>query len=331
MHASTRAPRSQEVMRSSPSPRRSVSAASIVLLGCLLISCVKSHGDAATAGAAGSLETEPAPSAEEVSEQLGTDATLRVATFNIRYAAARERDARDQWMQRREYVLETIEALDLDVLCVQEALHGQMAFLREGLGGHVAVGQGREGGERGEYAAVFYRTDRFQENGRGTFWLSETPEEVASVGWDAALTRMVTWVELEDQVTGRAFRVWCTHFDHRGEVARLRSAELLGARVAASGLPDLVLGDLNAGESSPVLAALAAEGLRDTFRDAHPDETEVGTFGGWVGRAGGAKIDHVLADDGFETVAASIDRRQFDGRDPSDHFPVLAVVRFQGN
>ena len=76
-----------------------------------------------------------------------------------------------------------------------------------------------------------------------------------------------------------------------------------------------------------LLAALAAEGLRDTFRDAHPDETEVGTFGGWVGRTGGAKIDHVLADDGFDTVAASIDRRQFDGRDPSDHFPVHAVVR----
>ncbi|MEC7231622.1 MAG: endonuclease/exonuclease/phosphatase family protein, partial [Planctomycetota bacterium] len=234
------------------------------------------------------------------------------------------------WTRRRGHVLETIEALDLDVLCVQEALHAQMRFLREGLEGYAVVGQGREGGERGEYAAIFFRTDRLQEIGRGDFWLSETSEEVASVGWDAALTRMVTWVELEDRVTGRAFRVWCTHFDHRGTVARLRSAELLGERVAASVLPDLVLGDFNAGESSPVLAALAAEGLRDTFRDARPDETEVGTFGGWVGRTNGAKIDHVLADDGFETVAASIDRRQFDGRDPSDHFPVLAVVRFRG-
>lgn len=318
-------------MRSRSRPHRSASAASIVLLGCLSFACAQGRGDVARERAAGSLEREPGAPAKETPGELDPDATLRVATFNIRYAAARERDARDQWMQRRGHVLETIEALDLDVLCVQEALHGQMEFLREGLGDHVAVGQGREGGERGEYAAIFYRSDRFQELGRGNFWLSETPEEVASVGWDAALTRMVTWVELEDRVSGRAFRVWCTHFDHRGKVARLRSAELLGARVAASALPDLVLGDLNAGESSPVLAALAAEGLRDTFRDAHPDETEVGTFGGWVGRTGGAKIDHVLADDGFDTVAASIDRRQFDGRDPSDHFPVLAVVRFNEN
>ncbi|MEC8494092.1 MAG: endonuclease/exonuclease/phosphatase family protein [Planctomycetota bacterium] len=309
---------------------RSVSTAFSVLFGCLSLACMRSPGDVARVQAAEPVESEPDSSAEATSEEPGADATLRAATFNIRYAAARERDARDQWTRRRGHVLETIEALDLDVLCVQEALHAQMRFLRGGLEGYAAVGQGREGGKRGEYAAIFYRTDRFRELDHGSFWLSETPEKTASVGWDAALTRMVTWVELEDRATGRAFRAWCTHFDHRGEIARLRSAELLGARVAASALPDLVLGDLNAGESTPVLAALAAEGLRDTFRDAHPGATEVGTFGGWVGRTGGAKIDHVLADDGFETVAASIDRRQFDGRDPSDHFPVLAVVRFRG-
>ena len=53
-----------------------------------------------------------------------------------------------------------------------------------------------------------------------------------------------------------------------------------------------------------------------------------GTFGGFRGIVDDRKIDYVLADDGFVTRAATIDRRSFDGRDPSDHFPVTAAVTF---
>jgi len=269
-----------------------------------------------------------APPAEAEFEPVATD--LRVATFNIRYGTAREDDPRDDWPNRREHVVETIRALDPDVLGVQEALHAQVVFLEERLEGYARVGQGRGGGERDEYAAVFYRDARLELLDHGDFWLSETPDVVASKGWDAAVTRMATWAELRDRASGRAFRVWNTHFDHRGEVARERSSALIGARVAASSLPDLVLGDLNADEDSPALVALRASGLRDTFRDVHPGATRVGTFGAFVGERDGPKIDYVLRDEGFETIAASIDRRQFDGRDPSDHFPVTATVRLPG-
>lgn len=257
-----------------------------------------------------------------------TTTDLVVATFNIRYGAANERDGRDLWRNRRPHVLETIADWQADVIGIQEALHQQVEYLHQHLPRFRFLGQGRDGGTRGEYASILFDPERLELLDHGDFWLSETPDEVASVGWDAALTRMVTWAEFRDRANDCRFRVWNTHFDHRGTVARTRSGELLGARTADSALPDIVLGDLNAGENSPALEALRGAGLRDTFRDRFPEAEGVGTFGAWVGRTDGEKIDYVLTDGGFVTVSAAIDRRTFDGRNPSDHFPVVTTLRF---
>ena len=200
-------------------------------------------------------------------------------------------------MQRRGHVLETMKrSISTSSAFRKRCEHGQMAFLREGLGDHVAVGEGREGGERGEYAAIFYRTDRFKELGRGNFWLSETPEEVASVGWDAALTRMVTWVELEDRVSGRALRVWCTHFD-RGKVARLaRSSWRAGRGLRA---PDLAVETSPRGSPRPCSQRSPRRGYGIRPGTRIPARRRSGPpADGWAGPA--ARRSIVLADDGFE-------------------------------
>jgi endonuclease/exonuclease/phosphatase family metal-dependent hydrolase len=138
---------------------------------------------------------------------------------------------------------------------------------------------------------------------------------------------MCTWAVLRDRASGGTFLAMNTHFDHRGAEARRESAGVLLARRARRAeLPVVLTGDLNAGEGSPPLDALRAGGLRDTFRDAHPDAAEVGTFNGFRGETGGAKIDYVLVDDGWSTVAAEIVRDHEDGRWPSDHFPVSATL-----
>ncbi|MBK8976157.1 MAG: endonuclease/exonuclease/phosphatase family protein [Planctomycetes bacterium] len=262
--------------------------------------------------------------------QDGEPPPLRVLTFNIRYGAAD--DGADSWRFRRDLVADVIRRHRPHVVGLQEALDFQVGYLRAELPGYGFVGQGREGGTAGEYAGVLFDRERLELLRSGDFWLSPTPAVVGSVGWDAALTRMVTWAVLRDRATDTVFRVWNTHFDHRGREARTRSGELLGARVAGSPLPDVVLGDLNAGEDSDALRALRAAGLRDTFRESAgpaPDATGVGTFHGFRGGTGGAKIDYVLIDDGFESVAAEIDRTARDGHHPSDHYPVAAALRFR--
>jgi endonuclease/exonuclease/phosphatase family metal-dependent hydrolase len=262
-----------------------------------------------------------APAAPTLDEQARP---LVVMSFNVRYGTAT--DGLDAWPLRSSALVARIREAAPDVLGVQEALDFQVEFLERALPTHVRLGQGREGGARGEHSALFVARARFDVLERGDFWLSETPELVASVGWDAALTRMCTWARLRERVSGREFSVWNTHFDHRGPLARERSAQLIAARLAQRGGAHIVLGDLNAGEDEPPLGALRAAGLVDAFRALHPDVQQVGTFHDFRGGLDGARIDFVLATDDFMPLAASIlSAPAANGRWPSDHHPVVAV------
>lgn len=75
---------------------------------------------------------------------------------------------------------------------MQEALPEQMGFLREQFSAYTALGEGREGKNKGEFSALFYNTGKFNLEENGMFWLSKTPEKV-STGWDAALPRVCTY------------------------------------------------------------------------------------------------------------------------------------------
>ena len=246
---------------------------------------------------------------------------IRLMTFNVRYGTAR--DGRHSWSHRRALVLETIAEERPHVLGVQEALAFQVEALEQALPGHRRLGVGRLGGSGGEFCAVFVDRDRFEVEDSGTFWLSPTPEQVASRGWDAALPRICTWADLRDQVEGWRLRVMNTHFDHRGREARERSAEVMLAR--RGDRPTVMLGDLNAGERSAPLRTLRSGGMADTLRLRWPDAVDVATFNGFKGPSSGAKIDYVMVDDRFIVHEARTVRRA-DGALPSDHDPVVAEV-----
>lgn len=264
-------------------------------------------------------------SAEPTAAAVPAPRPFVALSANIRYGTAK--DGPDAWPLRRDQLVERLAGHDAAIVGLQEALDFQLAFLAERLPRYQRLGQGRDGGTRGEHAALLVDRERFEVVEHGDFWLSPTPEVTASVGWDAALTRICTWAALRDRGDGRTLTVWNVHFDHRGAQARLESARLLAARIAAKPGPHLVLGDLNTGETSPPLAALREAGLRDTYRDRHPDGP-AGTFHGFRGGQSGDKIDYVLVDAGLVTVAASIDAAAGpNGRWPSDHHFVAATLR----
>jgi endonuclease/exonuclease/phosphatase family metal-dependent hydrolase len=250
-------------------------------------------------------------------------------SWNVRYGTAN--DGLDAWPLRRDELVAQIRAAEPAILGVQEALADQLDFLAAALPGFAVVGTGREGGRAGEHAALLVDQSRFEILRHGDFWLSATPERVASVGWDAALPRICTFAELRDRRDGQLLCVWNTHFDHRGAVARRRSAELLAARIAATQGPHLVLGDFNAGEASDVLQVLRAAGLVDSFRACHPAASAVGTFHAFRGGTAGDKIDYVLAGAGLAIEsAAHLTAAGPRGRWPSDHHGVVASLRRSG-
>jgi endonuclease/exonuclease/phosphatase family metal-dependent hydrolase len=97
----------------------------------------------------------------------------------------------------------------------------------------------------------------------------------------------------------------------------------------------IVTGDFNAGEGSEPYKALfdpsdgGASPLRDAYRLAHPTRAaNEGTFSEFkAGAPGGSRIDWIGVSREWEVVWAAIDRTERDGRTPSDHFPVTAVLR----
>ena len=278
--------------------------------------------------------SEPTPAAAT------GDSDVRVMSFNIRYGTAN--DGANHWNQRHEFLVQTIRAFDPDLLGTQETLAFQRDYLAQQLQGYDHLGVGRDDGqEAGEMMAIYWKRERFEKLESGHFWLSESPETVASKSWDTSLPRMVTWVKLKDrlQPTAPPILWFNTHFDHQGKQARVESAKLLRRKALESAADAMfvITGDFNAGEDSPPYAALfhpvesGQPQIVDTFRQLHPARTEnEGTFSGFDAAATtGARIDWVAVSDRWQVVSAAIDRTQRDGRTPSDHFPVTAILRIK--
>jgi endonuclease/exonuclease/phosphatase family metal-dependent hydrolase len=254
---------------------------------------------------------------------------IRVMSFNIRFGAANDGD--NVWPNRKQLVAETIKRYNPDLLGTQETLPFQAEFLQEQLPEYTYIGWSRDESENGEQCGLFFRTERFQRVDAGQFWLSETPEEKFSKSWDSSLPRVATWVTLIDkQQPDLTLFFINTHFDHRGVQAREKSAELLRARIekVPEDLMIVLTGDFNTAEKSPPWQTLTESNrLIDTYRQVYPQaQSSEGTFHGFQGTPGKARIDWVLCSPQFTSTSATIDRTNEDGRYPSDHFPVTAVL-----
>lgn len=264
---------------------------------------------------------------------------VRVMSFNIRYGTAN--DGVNRWELRRDFLVETVRAFSPDLLGTQETLGFQRDYLAEKLPEYDHLGVGRDDGrERGEMMALYYRKDRFEKLDGGHFWLSETPDVVGSKSWDSSLPRMVTWVKLRDrrQESLPPIVFFNTHFDHMGTTARLESAKLLRRKFAlfSDTCSVIVTGDFNTDEASPPYRALfdtvdsAPSPVIDSYRANRPDRLTgmEGTFSSFKADSiAGARIDWIGVSRDWQIRSTEIDHTSRDGRTPSDHFPVTAVLR----
>ncbi len=257
--------------------------------------------------------------------------TLRVMTFNLRFASDQQPNA---WPDRRPVMRHLIERESPDVIGTQEGLYPQLRDLAADLPNYDWIGLGREGGSRGEFTAIFFRRDRFEPVAFDHFWLSDTPDRIASNTWGAAYLRMASWVRLRDRATRREFYVFNTHLDNVSDSARQKSAELLHARIAAvdAATPLLLVGDFNcaAGASRAYEILTRDAGLTDTWTAAPRRENEtLNSFHNYEPPvAKSERIDWILARHPAAVGAAAIVTYHEGAQYPSDHFPVTAVVTF---
>lgn len=254
---------------------------------------------------------------------------LTVMSFNIRYGTAK--DGENEWPRRKSMLFDLVREQDADIIGLQEALDFQIDEITGAVPVYATVGVGRDDGRaRGEFAAILFRKNRFRVAEAGTFWFSDTPAVPGSKHWGNNITRICTWARLIDR-DGRGVYAFNVHLDHQSQPSRERSTLLLRERIEARAVgtdPVVVTGDFNVGEKNPALTALRGPFV-DTFRSVRPQEATVGTFTGFkFGNTAGEKIDYILVEPATEVMQADIVRFSRDQRYPSDHFPVVARVRF---
>lgn len=258
---------------------------------------------------------------------LASPPSVKVMSFNIRYGTAN--DGPDRWEVRAPRTHAVIREEKADLIGLQEALDFQIDQITAKAGVYSAVGVGRDDGKKaGEHSAILYRTDRFKLLKEGTFWLSDTPEVVASKTWGNGITRICTWACLQDISARRSFWIFNTHFDHQSQPSREKSTGLIlkQAEEMASGQPVIITGDFNAGEDNPAIRLIKEGGFRDSWRVIHPSAPETGTFNGFRAEYGSSKIDHIFVDPKWRVDHAEIVMTRYRGKWPSDHMPVTAVL-----
>lgn len=256
--------------------------------------------------------------------------SLKVMTFNVRYPA--KSDGPDLWDLRRDRLVATIKDKSPDIFGTQELFYEQGQYIVEKAPEYTWFGVSRRGDKTDEHMGVFYKPDVLKLVESGNFWLSETPEKAGSISWNVTLPRMVTWGLFEVKKSGKRFYLYNTHFPHRGQQdaeARVECAKVIRERIAKlpKDVPFILTGDFNTDVGSAPYKLLA-EGLTDAWDTAAAKSGPRGTFHGFKGTPGQARIDWILFRGLARATQVDTITSNDGGRYPSDHFPVFAVLEF---
>lgn len=271
----------------------------------------------------------------------GQDPSIRVMTFNIRLP--HQGDGPNYWDLRRPHVASIIQFHEVDLLGVQEAHRRQLDEMVTDMPEYEWFGVCRMDGSThpdpdGEFSAILYRKDRFQRLDGNTFWLSETSGTPGSKSWDAALPRIVTWAKFKDKQTGKIFFHFNTHFDHKGEQARLESAKMILAymKTIAGDMPVVLTGDFNSYETDAPYLAMIDKAIPYHVTDAItlsklPHHGPMSTFAGNFEISGmiDHRIDYIFVRKKIEVLRHGILSDNWHGKLASDHLPVFVEIRMK--
>ena len=278
---------------------------------------------------------------------------LKLGTFNIRTTAVGN-TGRLRWNRRREVIESLIRREDPDVLAMQEVTnrtHGipyevdQLQWLADTFP-DLEIAAGTNPNEPPSDNPILIRRDRMELHSRG-YLAFDADGRVIAGGIDAELLRggphsrirrnqaarhlsksFASWSVIGDRGLDRQFAVYNVHLDARSPSMRRRSATLLIeviSRLGHTHMPLVVLGDFNSFRGSPPVRALTELGLVPVI-----ETNRKGTYHFGLGVTLWPRIDHILVSRNLEIHGGYIERHNHEGVYPSDHYPVFAEVRPDG-
>lgn len=286
-------------------------------------------------------------------------AQMLVGSYNIRLKVSSDSVKGNVWGKRCQVMCDQLNFMSPDIFGTQEVLHVQLLDMLDRLDGYDYIGVGRDDGNTGgEYAAIFYKTDRLRLLDYGNFWLNETPDR-PGLGWDAACIRICTWGKFASQTAtdDEAFYFFNLHMDHVGVVARREAAKLIVSKVReiAQGAPVIVTGDFNVDQNDEIYSIFTQSALlKDSYLASRIRFAENGTFNSFdTDLYTDSRIDHIFVSPSINVDAygiltnsywtpdndsselmkghdapQEIDFTRYVRRQPSDHYPVFVRINF---
>ena len=258
---------------------------------------------------------------------------IRMATFNIRVDT--EKDSMNQWKYRKGLLCEFIAKEELDFFCLQEVLSNQKDYISSYFPEYICVSAGRVDGQNcGDAVPIFYLGEKFECLDSGTFWLSETPDSIGSIGWDARYPRIATWVKLKTKNSEDIFFVFNTHLDHRGMNAKKHGMELIKDSIGkiCNETPTILTGDFNSIPKSEVCKIAISKNvlMLDSYKCAKYREGQRYTYHAF-GKTNLIKrckrIDYVFITDQIRVNSLFIPKeKDVNGVFLSDHNPIIVYL-----
>lgn len=279
----------------------------------------------------------------ETGECALSDDLIRVVSFNLKRDFGIPLRRSHKWQQRREIAAQLIRQSGASIVGVQE-LSPQM---RSDVGAllsydYTILGTGRYNGQRAqsdEHSDIILKNDDVLADRVNTFWLSKNPERT-SRSYFSLFPRVCTVVEVHIRRLGRTVRVFNTHLDHLCGFSRMLGVQVILEKMrqmnSEKPMPTVLMGDFNCKPDSKPIRFLQGSmqslpvSLVDVYSYYEPQKISntLHYFTGKI-KPGAQPIDYIFVSDDFEVVDVTIRTDSFDGRYPSDHYPLEATLRLR--
>ena len=252
-----------------------------------------------------------------------------VFSLNLRFGLAD--DGPNGWPERKAMYPTLLGKYRSDFMCFQEANDFQIDFLQSILPEYEVIGQRKPAPEFWQNNIIFFHS-RWTCIEKQHFFLSHTPDipsRFKESRWPRQCTIGVFKSDNQQLICVN------THLDFDSAIQD-KSATLIMERLSKwpQTIPAILTGDFNAVPSDECYATFThekgcktghtASPFRDSFSDPFP-----GTHHEFTGISNGDHIDWILFKGGITVKNAQVVKDDFNGRYPSDHFPVRTVFAFQ--
>ena len=273
----------------------------------------------------------------DVTEHIPEDTSLKIMSQNLYY---KNSDENGSVYQRSKRFSLLVDEHSPDIIGAQEAT-AQWVKLIKDIADYAFVGDSRNGKSAadGEWCPILYKKVRFELIDSGTFWLSDTPDDVSAVD-GSEINRICTWAYLRDKYTDEEILMANTHLENGTDEVRSEQVKYLTMHLnkILTGKPMTsavyLTGDFNCDAQSQPYADVLADGFTDSRSVAAKDSSvKKGTYQRFDREDDGREIDFCFFKGEEKVLEYRIISSLYQGKGDaeadfvSDHYALMAIFK----